>query len=58
MLSQTSDNIITKNLTKIVISEYEVVKNCVIWVHANWIAKLETPMLNDIINFITTIDIA
>ena len=58
MLSETSDNIITTNLTKIIISEYDIVKNCVIWVHANWIAKLETPLLNDFINFITTIDIA
>jgi len=58
MLSETSDNIITKNLTKIIISEYDIVKNCVIWVHANWMAKLETPLLNDIINFITTLDIA
>ena len=58
MLFETSDNIVTKNLTQIIISEYEVIKNCVVWAHANWIAKLETPILNDIINFISTLDIA
>ena len=58
MLFETSDNIVTKNLAQIIISEYEVIKNCIVWVHANWISKLETPILNDVINFISTLDIA
>ncbi len=58
LLNETSDNIITKNLSTIVTTEYEVIKNCIIWVHANWMAKLETPILNDLINFISTIDIS
>jgi len=57
MLLETSNNIVTKNLAQIITSEYEVIKNCIIWVHANWMAKLETPILNDIINFISGLDI-
>ena len=57
MLLETTDNYITENLCKIVINEYNLIKTNILWIHGNWIARLETPMLQDLLTTLTTIDI-
>jgi len=58
MLLETTNNYITQNLCKIVLDEYKLIKTNILWVHGNWIARLETPMLEHILTSLTTIDIA
>jgi len=57
MLLETTDNYITKNLCKIVLNDYNLIKTNILWIHANWIARLETPMIEHIISSLMTIDI-
>jgi len=57
MLLETSDNYITQNLCQIVINEYNLIKTNILWIHGNWISRLETPMLQDLLSTLTTIDI-
>ncbi len=58
MLLETTDNYITQNLCKIVLNEYNLIKTNILWVHGNWIAKLETPMLQHLLTSLSTVDIA
>jgi len=58
MLLETTDNYITQNLCKIVLNEYNLIKTNILWVHGNWIARLETPMLQHLLTSLSTVDIA
>jgi len=57
MLLETTDNYITQNLCKIVLNEYNLIKTNILWIHGNWIARLETPMLQHLLTSLTTVDI-
>ena len=57
MILETTDNFITKNLAQIVIDEYAIIKTNMLWIHGNWLAKLETPLLQDILASLVSLEI-